>query len=302
MSVEREWAWAPRRVVTLGGILITAFLGLAAWALQGPPSPPPRASPRPGPTRASAAPTSPAPSPSVRAAPPAPPAPRGGAVDEPIELPRLLAQRFQFTRKDGSAGFVQLASALGSERVVTVINVWAPYCEPCRREFPALRELQEGWGSEVRFLPIQLEGGDPGPLTALMPEAAHHLIDYVPGGAVQGALAELGVIRDRATIPITLVLDCRHQLRWVKAGELTEIAALDRAVADLRGELGTPACSPPPSPVLEPGCGDRICNEHAGEDCSNCRRDCGCKRHQLCATRGAVPTPGLGHVCMDELE
>ena len=306
--------WSPRAVAIGGAVIVAACAALSVWALVGPEPPAapllaaaPRArkSSTPAPAPAVAAPetkaTAPAPA-------PADTYPKG-QLTTPREVQPLLAQRFQFTRKDGTPGFAQLRSALGSERAVTVLNVWAPYCEPCKREFPSFRRLQAGWGDDVRFMPIQLGEGQPGALAAVMPEAPHHLIDFVPGGAVQQTLAELGLLPDRAPIPITLVLDCRHQLRWLQAEEVTDMAAFDRVIGELRRELDTPACARPIAAAATPGaptvrrCGDGLCEPlERGEDCLTCPQDCGCQKDQLCATQLGSGRSGLGHVCMDELQ
>lgn len=303
---------SPRAVALGGGVLLVVFLALGIWAVtapgpgSGPEDPPPSVTgKRPDPP--APVPADPPPSkvePEART--PATPAPASG---EPLllkparDLGTLLGQKFQFTRQDGKPAFAQLRAALGHERAVTILNVWAPYCEPCKREFPAFRALQENWGDQVRFLPIQLGEGDPGELAAIMPRAPHHLIDYEPGGAVQNSLAALGLLPPNAPIPITLLLDCRHQLRWLSAREITDIDGFDQIVAELRRELDTPACArPAPSPSAPgtPHCGNGRCETLAHkEDCLSCPADCGCKPGQLCATQTG---DRLGHVCMDELQ
>lgn len=302
---------SSRAVALGGGALLALFAGLALWALQDP-GPDPDPPEQPNPTKRPQPLEQPAPPPVEAAvdkqpsAPKTAPAPPGAGPREirpPRELTRLLAQRFQFTRQDGAPAFAHLRSALGHERAVTVLNVWAPYCEPCKREFPAFRALQAGWGSDVRFMPIQLGEGDPGPLADIMPAAPHHLIDFVPGGAVQGTLAELGILPSNAPIPITLVLDCRHQLRWLSAQEITDVEAFDRVITELRRELDTPACRPAPAPTQPVAhCGNGKCEPLGhNEDCLSCPADCGCKPGQLCATQTGARDKA-GHVCMDELQ
>lgn len=298
---------SPRAVAAGGLVLLLVFVALAVWALQDPNSPgddlPPtqlkgrKVAPEPKPPPTSSLPSK---HPEPQARPPD--AADSHLIKPPRDVSKLLNQKFQFTRQDGAAAFAQLRSALGPERVVTVVNVWAPYCEPCKREFPAFRALQADWGDAVRFMPIQLGEGDPGPLADIMPAAPHHLIDFIPGGAVQGTLAELGLLPDHAPIPITLVLDCRHQLRWLSAREVTDIDGFARVVADLRRELDTPACtrSSAASAPTPAHCGNGLCEPREyKEDCLSCPADCGCRRGQLCASQ----TGGrLGHVCMDELQ
>jgi hypothetical protein len=63
-----------------------------------------------------------------------------------------------------------------------------------------------------------------------MPVAPYHLIDYVPGGAVQQTLARIGLLPENAPIPITVVLDCKNQLRWLQAGEVEAMAAFNDVI------------------------------------------------------------------------
>lgn len=294
----------PRAVVGGGVALLAVFVGLALWGLGGPAgAPDPSGDADGGPGRSHAGGGA-----SPRQSDPTPALPRTypkGQLDAPRELAPLLEQKFQFTSRDGKRAFAQLRSALGSEPAITVINVWAPYCEPCKREFPAFRRLQTMWDEDVRFLPIQLGEGEPGQLADVMPLAPHHLIDYVPGGAVQQTLASLDLLSDTTAIPITLVLDCRHQLRWLQAQEVTDMATFGRSVDALRRELDTPACRVPP-PLPNPStaaktCGNGVCEPLAfDEDCMTCPSDCGCKKDQLCATQ--LGAARHGHVCMDELQ
>lgn len=306
---------AQRAVAIGGAALLAVFIALAAWSLQETPEPADPADLRPpGPTpkKTEPTPTNPQTNPKPSLTPPPLPEPKPDLIKllkVPREMSKLLAQRFQFTRHDGAPAFAHLRSALGPERTVTVLNVWAPYCEPCKREFPAFRRLQAGWGDQVRFFPIQLGEGDPGELAGVMPTAPHHLIDFVPGGAVQSTLAELELLPTSAPIPITLVLDCRNQLRWLSAQEITDVAAFDGVITDLRRELDTPACTRAPTPSIQttpqetPHCGNGRCEPlpHR-EDCLSCAADCRCKPGQLCASQTGGARDKLGHVCMDELQ
>ena len=219
-------------------------------------------------------------------------------VMKPREVVSLLSEEFQFRSEDGKLGFAKLRSALVGERTVTILNVWAPYCEPCKREFPGFRKLQEGWGTQVRFLPIQLGEGDPTELKEAMPAAPHHLIDHVPGGVVQRNLAALGLLPKDAPIPITVVLDCKEKLRWVQVGEVKDMQEFDRVIKGLIGEFTTSYCASPRPPEVGKSerCGDGRC-ELGEEDCDSCRKDCGCRPGQLCSRRA-----GGRHLCVHEVE
>lgn len=302
------------RLVLITGALAVLFTTVTLWALCGweaeeqpspvtePPHPVSASSP-PDESKAPTSTTSPAPAPREDL-------PRGRLMD-PVDVGALLAEDFQFYNMVGKLGFAKLRAALGGERAVTILNVWAPYCEPCKREFPGFRALQEGWGSKVRFLPIQLGEGDPGALKDAMPTARHHLIDYVPGGAVQQTLAKLALLPSNVPIPITLVLDCKNQLRWIQAGEVDDMAAFNGVITTLTGELGGAYCAsasprsgdPPAKSGTEPregpqSCGNGRCERLKGvEDCDSCPEDCGCGPGQLCARQA-----GGRHLCADDVE
>lgn len=232
--------------------------------------------------------TSSAPGPAMTVFPP-------GRLIEPQNIEALLSEEFQFRSDSGNLRFAKLRSALDGKHEVTIINVWAPYCEPCKREFPGFRSMQAAWGSKVQFLPIQMGEGEPGELKLAMPAASHHLIDYVPGGVVQQTLAKLDLLPENMPIPITLVLDCKDQLRWMQAGEVQDMAAFSGAIAVLTNEMSSRYCE---KQVLPHGlCGNGSCDQRR-EDCDSCPEDCKCGPGQLCAHQDGSSR----HLCSDGVE
>lgn len=280
-------ALEPRRVFLVGAGLMAAFGALALWGILGDPgeisdAPLPRAA-----TGASSSDVAGVSSTGKDAAPPAPPRAesivQGRLLRIPRDLPGLLTGQFQRARPEGRPPFTSLRTILPA-RGVTVINVWASYCEPCKREFPGFRELQSGWGNNVLFVPIQLGEGE---APAIMPDAPDHLVDYTPGGAVQAELAKLGELPVNAPIPITLLLDCRQELRWVQQGEVTDMQAFDRAVQALREELRTPRCAVKAQPAVTPA------SPPAPDPCKRLN----CKANQTCEKRKSDDT----YHCLDDL-
>lgn len=276
----------PRTITFVGAGLVAVFAGLALWGLQGneadvSPVPGLAAGPEvkpddPGVVTPSGGVGEPQPSPLIE---------QGRLLDKPRDVSDLLMQRFQRTRPEGSAAFTALRSVLPL-RGVTVINVWATYCEPCKREFPGFRELQKGWGNDVRFVPIQLGEDKAQELQAIMPESPDRLVDYMPGGAVQIELEKVGELPRNAPIPITMLLDCRQELRWVQQGEVTDMQAFDRAVQTLREELRTPRCAVKTQAVVSPT------PPAPANACKN-----KCKVNQTCTQR---PSDGT-YQCLDDL-
>lgn len=226
--------------------------------------------------------------------------------EEHTEIPELL--NLTFLERDT---LVRLRSVL-SPRTVTVVNIWATWCGPCRREFASLRELFAGWDRDVRFVPIQLGNDPPGELGDSLPEAAHRLVDLVSGGSVQRGLRTLRLAAE-SKIPLTLVLDCQFRLRWLHLEEIQDFAEFSQRIEELRRELRTSACTPPrelpasvpvspepPGPMKpppKPRCGDGKIDWHGGEDCHSCPEDFSCLGRGEC-----VPAEGGRWICGDPLQ
>ena len=129
---------------------------------------------------------------------------------------------------------------------VTIVNIWATWCTPCKNEMPGLKQVFElsGWGHEVRFVPIEADDSSRQKAYAefapIMPEHRH----YLAGTDVLDSLAADDAIKTGENLPITLLLDCRRQLRWANVGELKapDIEALEGLVDELRAELSDKYC------------------------------------------------------------
>lgn len=44
---------------------------------------------------------------------------------------------------------------------VVLVNVWATWCEPCRREMPSMQQLHEAFGDSVKILAVSIDEADP---------------------------------------------------------------------------------------------------------------------------------------------
>jgi thiol-disulfide isomerase/thioredoxin len=207
-------------------------------------------------------------------------------------LPGLLTLQLGFFRKE-LMDRIALGDVLHGTPAVKLVNLWATWCAPCIRENHKFRALSAGWQREVRFVPIHV-GAISDPTTYRsrvdeMPATASPLVD-ASGDAVQNLLRGEELLAKMEGIPITLVLDCRNELRWIRVGELMDAPELDAVLSRLRAELGSPRCAPPTS-QRPPGCGDGACDASA-EDCNNCPDDCGCSTPgTVCRTAPNRPTP-----------
>lgn len=191
-------------------------------------------------------------------------------------------------------------------REVTVVNLWADWCVPCKRELAGLKEMFVGsdWEKQVRFLPVQV--ADPRDavwaLDTYAPQMPPHpafLSDARTRGGLLDALRE--VVRRRkgkkskvalpdspevVNLPITLVFDCQRELRLFHVGELSggDFETLKGLVGTLRADLGTKTCRREPPKTAESKqparCGDDKCD--LGEMPATCC-DCNvCKDGDIC--------------------
>jgi len=104
---------------------------------------------------------------------------------------------------------------------VLVLNFWASWCQPCRREMPAFVRLQQAYGEQgVQFIGIAL---DERPAVRAFLEELETTINYpiLLGGddAIEIAKAygnELGVL------PYTVVVDRQGRIAHIQYGEMNE--------------------------------------------------------------------------------
>lgn len=218
--------------------------------------------------------------------------PRSLVVAPPRRMPAMLALQLGYFRGTDMMGTIALDEVLRGTPAVKVVNLWATWCKPCVRENQRFLQISKGWRREVRFVPIHVGGiGDLAKYRSLvdeMPAAAVSPLVDGSGDAVQSLLRADRLIVAEEGIPITLVLDCRNDLRWMHVGELVDAAGLDAEISRLRAELGSPRCAA--EPTRPPGCGDRTCSGE--EHCSNCPEDCGCSvPGTVCRTAPGRATP-----------
>jgi thiol-disulfide isomerase/thioredoxin len=108
----------------------------------------------------------------------------------------------------------------------TVINLWATWCGPCRRELPALAEAQRTM-PQIRFV-FADQGESAAAVKQFMQTQGLSLNDVVIDGNLQ-----LSQYYRARGYPTTLFLDARGQLRDMHIGELSR-ATLAERIARIR--------------------------------------------------------------------
>jgi thiol-disulfide isomerase/thioredoxin len=109
---------------------------------------------------------------------------------------------------------------------VQIINFWAPWCAPCRREIPVLQALRKEYGPErVEILGIALDDAD-----QVRQYASDMAIDYP---ILLASMSDFALMRaygnDRDALPFTVIVDADGRLHTRKLGEYHE--------ADLRADI-----------------------------------------------------------------
>lgn len=125
----------------------------------------------------------------------------------------------------GGGRAINLAATHG---LPVVLNLWASWCGPCRRELPHVQRLHERAGDRVRVLGVDYQDNDP---KAALQLAAAAGVTYPllsdPTGQVR---APLGVV----ALPQTIFVDARGS---VVATERREIRSYDELAGLVRKHL-----------------------------------------------------------------
>jgi thiol-disulfide isomerase/thioredoxin len=123
------------------------------------------------------------------------------AAFQPAEIPQKLSG-MAFLGSDGKA--TTLAAFSGK---VALVNLWATWCAPCRREMPALDRLQSTMGgADFTVVPISIDTGDTDrPRAFLESVGVKHLPLYTdPSTAIFGELKKRSLALG---LPVTVLLD-----------------------------------------------------------------------------------------------
>lgn len=115
---------------------------------------------------------------------------------------------------------------------VLLINFWAPWCEPCRREIPVFKNLREEYGSErLEILGVALD--EPQLVRDYVGKMA---VDYPVALASMGDFALMRAYgNDRDALPFSVIIDADGRLSARKLGEYHEDELRRDIEAAIRG-------------------------------------------------------------------
>ncbi len=122
----------------------------------------------------------------------------------------------------GTGPPVDLAALAGRP---TVVNVWASWCGPCRREMPGMQQVYREHGGDVRFLGVSTRDN---------PQAAAAFVEDLGVTYPQVIDQDGRLVRHLSApgLPVTLVLDAQGRVNTKHIGEMKPDqlrAAIERA-------------------------------------------------------------------------
>ncbi|MHB2267834.1 thiol:disulfide interchange protein TlpA [Aliihoeflea sp. PC F10.4] len=118
----------------------------------------------------------------------------------PADPPRLVGD-LAFNDPQGQA------MQLGDIGKVTLVNLWATWCAPCREEMPALNELQDEMGGETfEVVAVNVDTGDDEKPKAFLDEIGVASLGYYRDNTL-GLFNDLRRRNLALGLPVTLLVD-----------------------------------------------------------------------------------------------
>jgi len=98
-----------------------------------------------------------------------------------------------------------------------ILNFWATWCAPCKKEIPLFNEFQEAYSDEIQFIGIAIDNAkDVSKFTKIIPINYPNLI---------GGLESTGLVREygnkAGTLPYTIFITKHGKIISIASGEIT---------------------------------------------------------------------------------
>jgi peroxiredoxin len=109
---------------------------------------------------------------------------------------------------------------------VVVLNFWATWCPPCRREIPGFVDLAKKFQGQVAFVGVSMDEGGPDGVRKFV---ERYSVSYP---IVMGNYQVAGAYRMGDAIPVTYLIDQEGTIRDEHVGQ-EDPAALEKRIAAL---------------------------------------------------------------------
>lgn len=100
---------------------------------------------------------------------------------------------------------------------VLVVNFWAPWCVPCRREVPALIEIQNQFDEQVQVLGLALDSVEN--VESFATEHGMNYPSFIAGNQIPMYNAAFG--NQSGALPFTAFIDRERRVNYYHHGELS---------------------------------------------------------------------------------
>lgn len=128
---------------------------------------------------------------------------------------------------------LQESTADGGEARPLLVNLWAYWCEPCRRELPALQEAQQRLGDRVRIVLVHSDPAEGKGIDMLRELGVTDLTSLEdPAGEVAATVGAPPVL------PVSVMIHPDGTVRAVHLEVLDSVAAVEAFVDDFLSRQG----------------------------------------------------------------
>ncbi len=148
------------------------------------------------------------------------------ATQEKINVPaKIGSQRPEFSLPDIDGKTRKLSEWDGK---VLVVNFWATWCPPCRKETPAFVELQEQYGAKgLQFIGVAIDERD-----NVEDFADTYGVNYpMLLGDLEAINTSKAYGNRFGTLPYTVIIDRQGKISFIQRGELLKATAEEQIKA-----------------------------------------------------------------------
>jgi thiol-disulfide isomerase/thioredoxin len=160
----------------------------------------------------------PAASPATLEASPVPPAPEAPVTEAPLTTPPSADQRLPVVSAEGVLDRVRASGKKG-----VLVNAWATFCGPCRRELPLLETLLPNLRTAgLDVLLVSMDDPEDAPKAAAFMDNLHLTLPSVIAERPLGVFKQGINPRWPGMLPASFLFDATGRLRYYWGGEAFE--------------------------------------------------------------------------------